>query len=388
MVAAALVVVATVAVGFGLSSGDGAASPGDTPLAQTGTDDGRVSLVAVGDNLTEEVLGAYADECAGEVGDGVYDYRPLYEAIKPYIEPADLAYLCQEVHLGGSELGSKGYPSFNVTDEMADALVDTGFDLVAGASNHCYDWGSFGAADHSRQVFADADLAYTGTATSQEQADQLVVVEREGMRFAFLSYTYGVNGYVESDFDPYTINFMDEDRIRADVERAHQEADVVLVAMHWGTENTHEADAEQQRYAQLLADLEVDVVLGSHPHVIQPLQWVEGEGGHRTLVAYSMGNFISRHITPNLKNELGGMLSCVFVRGENGVSIEDVEWTPLVNHTEAGAYRVYALRDYSDELAARHEQLSSIEGVDDPIKALRELNHQVIGEEFTINDER
>lgn len=382
---AAILGVVVVVGGLGLAISQCSVG-GDAPLAQAGSgggQEGRVSLVAVGDNLTDNVLAAYADECAGEPGDGDYDYRPLYEAVKPYIEPADLAYLCQEVHLGGSDVGPKGYPSFNVTDQMADALVDTGFDLVAGASNHCYDWGSYGAAAHSRQVFADSTLGYTGTATSTEQADELVVVERNGITFAFLAYTYGVNGYTEDDLKPYEVNFMSEDRIRADVTRAHQQADVVLVAMHWGTENTHEIDADQQRYAQLLADLEVDVVLGSHPHVIQPLQWVEGSTGHRTLVAYSMGNFISNHNTPHLKNQLGGMLSCTFVRGDAGVGVEDVQWTPLVNHTEPGNYRVYALQDYTVKLAERHVFLAEEEL---PLEALRSLDRQVIGSEFRIND--
>lgn len=354
----------------------------DEPLAQTGSQDGRVTLIAVGDNLTDATLGAYADACAGEAGDGDYDYRPLYEEVKPYIEGADLAYVCQELHLD-DELGPKGYPSFNVTSQMADALVDTGFDLVAGASNHCYDWASFGAAEHSRQTFDESPLAYTGTANSQEQADELVVVERNGIRFAFLAYTYGVNGYAADELPPYAVNIMDEDRIRADVQRAREEADVVLVAMHWGTENTHEPDAQQQEYAQLLADLEVDVVLGSHPHVIQPLEWVEGANGNRTLVAYSMGNFISYHDFPGFKNELGGMLGCTFVRDGDDVHVEDVQWWPLVNHTEGGQYRVYTLSDYTVKLAERNEVLS---GVHLPLEALRSLDREVMGKEFRIND--
>ena len=352
----------------------------DSPAATL--QDARVSFVAVGDNLPETSIGAYADARAGEAGDGLYDYRPIYAAVKPYIESADLAYIKQETHLGGDEIGPRGWPSFNTTDAMADAIVDAGFDLVASASNHAYDWGYFGAVEHSRSVWNQKPVAFTGTAVNEEEAQAIPVVERNGISFALLDYTYGVNGYAQGDLPSYAVNFIDEERIAADVARAHEMADVVLVAMHWGTENLTEADAEQQRLAQFLADLEVDVVLGSHPHVIGPLAWVQGASGHRTLVAYSLGNFISRHEAPALENELEGMLSCDFVREDGVVSIQNVVWTPLVNHTEEGAFSVYALKDYTPELAARHTFLSQL---DDPIGQLGALTRQVIGEEFPID---
>ena len=133
--------------------------------------------------------------------------------------------------------------------------------------------------------------------------------------------------------------------------------------------------------AQLLADLEVDVVLGSHPHVIGPLAWVEGASGNRTLVAYSLGNFLSNHEAPTMENELGGMLSCDFVREDGEVSIENIAWTPLVNHTEDGSFAVHALKDYTPELAARHALFADR---DDPIGELERITESVIGDEFAI----
>ena len=195
----------------------------------------------------------------------------------------------QETHLGGDDIGPRGWPSFNTTDAMADAVVDAGFDLVASASNHSYDWGTYGAVEHSRSVWNAQPVAFVGTASSQEEADAIPVVERNDITFALLDYTYGVNGFDRSDLPAYAVSFIDEERIRADVARAQEAADVVLVAMHWGTENQTEPDSDQLAYAQLLSDLGVDVVLGSHPHVIGPLAWVEGASGNRTLVAYSLG---------------------------------------------------------------------------------------------------
>ena len=363
-----------------------AAEQPSEPAVLPGT---RVSFVAVGDNVPNDVLGAYADAQAGDEGDGSYDYKPLFAHVKPLVQEADLSYIDQEVHIGGDEIGPSGYPSFNTTDEMADAVVDCGFDLVASATNHAYDWGAFGAVEHSRAVWNEQPVAFTGTATSEEEAAEIPVVERNGITFALLNYTYGVNGYTQEDIPRYAVNFIDEDRIREDVARAREQADVVLAAMHWGTENETEPDAQERQWAQLLADLGVDVVLGSHPHVTQPLTWLTGADGNRTLVAYSLGNFIIQHADPTPYNDLEGMLACDFVKyadGEEppadaadhdaasgytnaaGITIERVRWIPLVYHGVEGEYAVWPLADYTAEQAARNPAYAS---TSDPLEWLR-----------------
>lgn len=344
---------------------------------------GRVHFVAVGDNLPEDRIGAWADAQAGTTGDGLYDYTAIYEPIKGYIESADLAYVKEETHCGGDDIGPMGYPSFNTTEAMADALVATGFDLVGSASNHSYDWGYFGANDHSCALWKKKNVVFTGTASSEADASRIATIERNGITFALLDYTYGINGYEASDLPSYAVKFIDKNRIAADVSRAREQADVVLVAMHWGTENLMEADDYQTEYAQYLADLGVDVVLGSHPHVIGPMTWLNDKDGHRTLVAYSLGNFLSRHESPQPKNELEGMLSCDFVRGENGsVDIENVVWTPLVNYTDGQTYAVYALKDFTNELAANDAVFS---GLEDPVAWLKQTSAEVVGDGFQID---
>lgn len=360
-----------------------APSTGDDADAPAQPASGRVHFVAVGDNLPEDRIGAWADAQAGTTGDGLYDYTAIYEPIKGYIESADLAYVKEETHCGGDDIGPAGYPSFNTTDAMADALVATGFDLVGSASNHSYDWGYFGANDHSCALWKKKNVVFTGTASSEADASRIATIERNGITFALLDYTYGVNGYEASDLPSYAVNFIDKNRIAADVSRAREQADVVLVAMHWGTENLMEADDYQTEYAQYLADLGVDVVLGSHPHVIGPMTWLNGKDGHRTLVAYSLGNFLSRHESPQPKNELEGMLSCDFVRGENGsVGIENVVWTPLVNYTDGQTYAVYAVKDFTNELAANDAVFS---GLEDPVTWLKQTSAEVVGDGFQID---
>ena len=340
-----------------------------------------VSFVAVGDNLPENVLGNYA-----YTGDGHYDYKPLYEFIKPLVEPADVAYVKEEVHLD-ENLGVHGYPSFNAPESLADDLISVGFDVVGSATNHIYDWGYFGACARNREVWNSKNVVFAGTNLNAEEAETIATFERNGITFAFLDYTYGVNGYDESDLNWWEVNYISEDRLTKDITRAHELAEVVIVAMHWGTENFTGVDDYQAKYAKLLADLNVDLVLGSHPHVIGPVDWLEGTDGHRTLVAYSLGNFVSHHDYPDPYNELEGMISCNFVRKNGTVTIENAIWTPLVNHTDDANnyYRIYPVKDYTNELASGAAALWSL---DDAVAWLQDASRQIVGDKIAINDGR
>ena len=340
----------------------------------------HVSFVAVGDNLPDDNIGTAAARAGG-----TYDYTPIFAPLADRIRQADLAYIDQETHIGGAEIGPLGYPSFNTTDEMADAVVDAGFDFVASATNHSYDWGPYGAIEHSRAVWNAKPVAFTGTATDYAEAAQIATLERGGLTFALLDYTYGVNAYDRSELPEYAVNFIDEARISTDVAAARQVADVVIVAMHWGTELQMSADAEQIRLAQFLADLDVDLVLGSHPHVIGPMAWVENStgNGHRTLVAYSLGNFLADHENPSPETALEGMLTCDFVCTENGSydRIDNVHWVPLVCHANADRteFAVYAVDDYPDDLARTNRSLTR---ESDPKAWLRDTTARIVGPQW------
>ena len=354
---AVVAIVAIVFVGFGMPAlGSLFAPPAEKAQAT------KVSFVAVGDNLPDDYIGWAADRAAGEEDDGTYDYRFLYEPIVGYTRNADVAYVNEETHLGGNDFGPKGYPSFNTTDEMADAIVDAGFDFVASATNHSYDWGNYGAVNHSLSVWETKPVAFTGTAVTEEQYNRIATVKRNGITFALLNYTYGVNGFSREDLPPYAVNFIDEERIAADVARAKEQADVVLVAMHWGTELLTEADDEQLRLAQFLADLDVDVVLGSHPHVIGPMRWVANSQNpdHRTLVAYSLGNFVADHEAPLADNVLEGMLTCDFVREkpDGPVTVENVRWVPPADLAKKNR----ALLEIADPITWLYDQTRAIVG--------------------------
>ncbi|RIM13060.1 CapA family protein, partial [Staphylococcus cohnii] len=139
------------------------------------------------------------------------------------------------------------------------------------------------------------DILYTGAFNSQKARDHIPVVERNGIKVAILSYTYGTNDI--SPEKPYHINYFDEAQIKEDVAKAKTQSDAVIVSAHWGSEGKHEPTRKQNKYAEVFANAGVDVVIGTHPHVIQPIEWVKGKDNHKTLVAYSLGNFLNGQST-------------------------------------------------------------------------------------------
>lgn len=327
----------------------------------------KVSFIGVGDNLIHEMIYLQADKAAGKEGDGTYDFTPMYAHVKKDIESADLAYIDQESIIGGDDLGISGYPTFNSPDQVARDVAATGFDLVNTANNHCLDMYQTGI-DHSSKIWNEQKGIITaGTYTSKEDRNTIRIIERNGIKFSFLAYTYGTNG-IEAPHD-YSVAYFDEDQIRSDVAEAKKISDVVIVSAHWGDENVSEPNEFEIKYAQLFADLGVDVVVGEHPHVIQPVEWVKGKDGNQTLVIYSLGNFLSGMLDVN--NVLSGMIRFDFVKNnESGeIQIKNVKWEPLITHYTGDAndilntrkdFTVYKLSDYSDELAAKH----GLNGVD------------------------
>lgn len=337
------------------------------------------SFVAVGDNLIHSRIYNYADLNSGEMSDGLYDFLPCYQYVDEAIAAADVAFINQETIIGGDELGISSYPSFNTPEQMADDLLSLGFDIVNGATNHTLDMGLSGIENTCAMWREYEDILFTGIYDSQEDADTIRVMEQDGVTIALLSYTYGTNGYTMPN--DYCTNLFDEDAIREDVANAKAVSDIVIVSAHWGDEGSFTPNDLQLEYAQLFADLEVDLVVGTHSHTIQPLEWIEGVNGNQTLVAYGLGNFISTMETTD--TQLGGMLSLDFVVKGDDVSIENIEWTPLVNHFGDGTFSVRYLSEYTLEMNSVHYVLAS--SCPDAITYFTEKTLEVIGSEFQIN---
>lgn len=254
-------------------------------------------------------------------GDAGYDYKPCFQHLKPYLEEADLVIGNLEVTFGGPPY--KGYPAFSSPDELADALHWAGFDILVNANNHALDKGQKGLVRTIEQL-DKRDLVQTGTFTNpaQRQLRYPLVVEKAGIRLAILNYTYGTNGLKDSP--PVLVNRIDYKQIQTDLEKAATaEPDFILVCVHWGSEYQLNENSQQRDLAQYMFRHGADCIIGSHPHVVQPIKG-EGKGD---LVAFSMGNLISNQRS---RYRDGGILfELDLVKGPAGTEIRNHSYLPV-----------------------------------------------------------
>lgn len=261
----------------------------------------EASLIAVGDNLIHSSVYKDANRLAN--GNG-YDFKPMITYIKEIVSAYDIAYYNQETILGGTELGLADYPTFNSPYEAGDAMIDAGFNLVSLATNHTMDSGKK-AVENSCKYWQSKDNVLTsGSYCSEEERNKINIKEVNNITYTMLNYTYGTNGMpVANDYlvnvwptDIDNINNPETDtkyqaykeKVKEDINKVRDKVDFLIVAMHWGVEYTHEPTAYEKDMASYLASLGVNLIIGTHPHVIQPVTWIDD-----TLVIYSLGNFIS-----------------------------------------------------------------------------------------------
>jgi len=311
----------------------------------------RVTFAAVGDNLIHDTVYKRAATADG------YDFRRYYNGTKDEIAKADVAYVNFETIAAGVEVGGlSGYPMFNGPTEIIDAIYETGFDWISTASNHSLDRGEAGVRAELEYIKKFPDLVQTGMAASQEEADTPTVVDVNGVRIGLETFTYGLNGLVVPAGKDYMVNIIDDDLIRTKVEKLNAVSDVQIVSMHWGVEYATYQNAEQERLAKLLADLGVDVVVGEHPHVIQPVEWVDGLNGQKTLVIYSLGNYLSSQDEPMRMLGLMAKWQVDFNTEDKSVSVSEIELWPTVTFITKGFgdFNTMFLKDYTNEIALQH----------------------------------
>lgn len=320
----------------------------------------RLSFVAVGDNIIHEAVFLDAKRLADERGLGEdYYFDPMYERFEDIFKNADISFLNQETMVGDAYRAT-GYPSFFGPSEVAETLDRLGLDVVNLASNHVYDLRGAGVVD-CIETFNKTSITTIGAYLNREDYENIRVIEKEGIKIAFLSYTYGTNGYTAgSGYEQLIVPLIDEVEIAKEIRRAKEISDLVFVSMHWGTDSTDQflpVSNAQRVTAQAIVDAGADVIIGHHPHVIQELKWKERGDGGKTLIAYSLGNFIStQHNSANL---FGGMLTFDIVKNESGAGIENVLFVPTMTHysTKRDSLKAYLLEDYTEELYATHGTL-------------------------------
>ena len=311
-----------------------------------------VHLVAVGDNLIHEGIYESAEK-SGET----WNYDHLYQYIKPEIQDADLAAVNQECIFVEDHDEISAYPSFGSPTEIGDALVDAGFDIVAQANNHTFDKGVSGIRQTLKYWEEEQpDTTVLGIHGSSADAETVQTVTCKGIRFALLNYTSQINGETYSQIPSYMIDLLRIQKVKADMEKARKAGDMILVFLHSGQEYAKEPNRELRNFLQIFLDEGADIVICSHPHVLQNFETMRDEEGHEMLVYYSLGNFLSNQKKPECM--LGGMADIKITKDEDTgeVSVAEADLIPLVTHYnhEKKEYAVYKLEDYTQELAAEH----------------------------------
>lgn len=304
------------------------------------------TIAAVGDILIHESL-------IKDAYDGShYDFKPMFENVKAYIEQADIAFANQETMLGGKELGLSGYPMFNSPTEVGDALKHIGIDIVSIANNHTLDVGEKGILN-AIDYYNSVGLLYTGAFQYVEDQQTIRTIEKNGIIFSFLAYTYGTNGIPVPAGKEYLVNLIDEEQIVADIHRAKEISDVVVLSLHFGNEYEPYPNERQKELVQMFTDAGAHIIFGHHPHVLQPVDRVKGEDGHEAFVAYSLGNFISGQI--GVEREIGGILQLEVKKtvSRNGTSIEitDPRFVPVFTYKNNWRnYKLYELEKIGDDI--------------------------------------
>lgn len=327
----------------------------------------RISFLAAGDNIIHGDVMLDAQNRA-ENNEG-YNFLPMYEGIASLIGNADIAFVNQEGPLGVQSRPYSGYPNFNAPPQAGEALIDLGFDIVNIANNHMLDVKEAGLLE-SIAYWESKDILLLGAYKNADDYEDIRVYDYDGLKIAFLSYTYGTNGMTLNAGSKHIIPLISDADITRQTAKAKEIGDLVFVSIHWGVDYNEDSwpygnpvfnpNAEQKRVAQLIADCGADVIIGTHPHVVQKMTWLEGKDGNKTLCVYSLGNMISTmHANYNM---VGGFMTFdITVSPEGKIGIESPLFIPTVTHYLTNAstgtrygLQLYLLEDYTEELVQKH----------------------------------
>lgn len=287
-----------------------------------------INMAVVGDIMchTTNFYDAYDDST------DTYDFSKVFVDIKDYIQSADIAIGNLETTFAGEDVGYTGYPTFNTPEELAQNLADLGLDVVSTANNHSLDKrynGLVSTLDELDKV----GLSHTGTYRSQEEQDSILTKDINGIKFAFLSFTYGTNGIPVPEGKEYCVNLIDEELIIAQISKAKAlNPDIICVNMHWGDEYKLKQNSTQEKLADLLFKNGVDIILGSHPHVLEPMEkrtiTLDDGSTKDGFVIYSLGNFMSGQVIENTRNSIILNLQ-ITKHNDDKITIDSYDYIPI-----------------------------------------------------------
>lgn len=334
-----------------------------------------ISLIMAGDNLINDKLYNTAKK-----GDGSYDFRSMYSYIKDIVKNYDLAYYNQETILGGSEIGVSSYPAFNSPYEVGDATIDAGFNLVSLATNHTLDRGEKAIINSLNYWNNKSNVLTSGSYLSNNDRNKINIKEVNNITYTMLNYTYGTNGIKVPEGKEYLVNIWpcnsnnpDNDTkyqeykktVKEDIERVRDKVDLLIVAMHFGVEYTHVPTNYQIDMAEFLSSLGVDIIIGTHPHVIMPITYIND-----TLVIYSLGNFLSAQDTNNDYNTTVGLLSSIKITknidkdNNTSIKLSDLN-NELIYTTNKDGYKIIPfsnpdIKDYLNDYERIYNKYANI----------------------------
>ncbi len=301
----------------------------------------NLSMIMVGDALIHSSV--YAD---AKQKDGSYDFKPMLENIKPIVKDYDLKYYNQETILGGKELGLSNYPRFNSPYEVGDAFLDAGFNLVSLATNHTMDKGEQGVLNSRAYWSSKTNVVTAGSYSSFEDRDKERIYEKNGIKYAFFSYTMWNNGLSTPLGKEYLNNEYSPELAKNDIDRVKGKCDIIIVAMHWGTEYSTGINDKQVEVANYLSSLGVNIIIGAHPHVVEPIEFIN-DG--RTLVIYSLGNFISDQV--GIERLTGLMVSLnvkkVVEKQISTITVENVKGSLIYTSSKSYVPRNFKVYTYN-----------------------------------------
>jgi len=314
-----------------------------------------LTFTAVGDNLYHNSM------LTSALSNGVYDFTPNYTEIKSIITKSDIAFINQETPMAKSRQFA-GYPVFNSPPVLAHTLVETGFNVFNLANNHALDTGVAGLYETLDFLDTIKEITVIGARRSGESAR---IVTKNNISLGFLAYTFGINGVQLPANNPNLVSLINRTKMKQEIENLRPLCDFLIVSMHWGEEYMLEPSKGQIDLAKFLAELDVDLIIGHHPHVLQKADTITLPNGKKTIVYYSLGNLITHQL--EWERLIGGMAVVTFTKEGTQSADGEITWTgekaitdfgmiPLVTHIEKSfsKTKIYPLYAYTDELLAVH----------------------------------
>ena len=316
-----------------------------------------ITLIAAGDNLINDIIynRARVDD------ERSFDFDPSYTHIKSIIQSADIAFVNQESMMGGTQFGYSGFPMFNSPQQAGLGILNAGFTVINLAHNHAMDRGErvvFGTMD----FFDSHEIMYLGVFRTEEiRNNERRIIDKNGIKVGFLAYSYSLNGFALPRDKPWLVAVTERAVMAREINNLRPHCDLLVVSLHWGDEFSDTVNSWQRDLVAFMAEHNVDLILGHHPHVTAPLETVQRPDGGQLTVFYSLGDFLSHTHSRSTPNTITGALAYIRIKKtwDNNTVSTVIDYTgviPTVSHysRERTPFVVYPLWDYTDELASVH----------------------------------